>query len=162
MANSSILIALSNIEQLEILSRRFPGGILIPQAVWREVVEAGAGRPGARELATASWITVHPVEDKGLVSLLQADLDEGEAEAITLGREQKADLLLLDEKDARRAAQRLGLVVLGTVGVLIWAKRQGLVVSLQEQLDALQGQGKFRLSRTVCEAALRAVGELNP
>jgi predicted nucleic acid-binding protein len=51
------------------------------------------------------------------------ELDEGEAEAIALCREQQAELVLLDEKDARRVVRRLGLAVLGTVGVLIWAKR---------------------------------------
>ncbi len=85
-------------------------------------------------------------------------MDKGEAEAIVLCREQHPEAVLLDEKDARRVARRLGLPVLGTVGVLIWGKRAGLVANLQEQLDALQTQGKFRLSRSVYEGALRAAG----
>jgi len=160
VANSSVLIALSRIGQLELLFRRFPKGILIPQAVWREVVEAGKGQPGAAEVASASWITVHAVEDESLVSLLRMGLDEGEAEAIALGHEQQVEVVLLDEKDARRAARGLGLAVLGTVGILIWAKRAGLIASLREQLDALQTQGNFRLSRAVYEEALRIVREV--
>lgn len=159
VANSSVFIALSEIGQVELLLQRFPGGILIPQAVWHEVVEAGRGQPGSTEVESASWITVCEVEDKALVSLLSMELDKGEAEAIALCCEQQAEMVLLDEKDARRAARRLGLSVLGTVGLLIWAKRMGLVASLREQLDALQIQGDFWLSQAVREKALYAVGE---
>ena len=58
------------------------------------------------------------------------------------------------------AAQRLGLKILGAVGILIWAKRAGLIASLREQLDALRNRAKFRLSQLVYEEALRAVGEI--
>jgi uncharacterized protein len=54
----------------------------------------------------------------------------------------------------------MALPVLGTVGILIWAKQQRLILNLQEQLDALQTVGKFRLSRQVYDEALRRVGEL--
>lgn len=159
VSNSSVLIALSAIEQLELLQRRFPEGILIPPAVWREVVETGSGRLGAREVASVPWITVSEVQDRSFVTLLRAELDEGEAEAIALCRDQLTETVLLDEKDARRVARRLGLTVLGTVGVLIWAKRVGILANLHEQLDALQQQGGFRLSHSVIQAALSAVGE---
>jgi uncharacterized protein len=58
ISNSSVLIALSTIGQLQLLNQRFPSGILLPQAVWREVVETGAGQPGSEEIASASWLTV--------------------------------------------------------------------------------------------------------
>ena len=160
VANSSVLIALSTIGQLSLLLRRFPEGVLIPQAVWREVVEAGKGQSGSKEVASASWIIVHEARDKDLVSLLRTEIDEGEAEAIALAREEQASVVLLDEKNARQAARRLNLKVLGTVGILIWAKRTGTIVSLQEQLDLLQTQGNFHLSRSVYEEALKAVGEI--
>ncbi|NER32497.1 MAG: DUF3368 domain-containing protein [Oscillatoria sp. SIO1A7] len=108
ISNSSILIALSRIERLELLHLRFPEGILVPQAVWREVVETGSGRPGAEEVASVSWVTVRPVGNKALVSLLRLGLDEGEAEAIALSLEEPAEAILLDEKNARRTAKRLG------------------------------------------------------
>lgn len=114
VCNSSILISLRLIGQLELLHERFPAGILIPSAVWREVVEEGQGRHGAQQVAAASWIEVIDVADSGLVSVLRANLDEGEAEAIVLAREQQADVVLLDEKDARVMALKLGLSVLGT------------------------------------------------
>lgn len=159
VANSSILIALSTIGQLGLLLRRFPEGVVVPQAVWREVVETGKGQPGSEEVASASWVVVREVKDQGLVSLLRPELDDGEAETIALAREEQVPVVLLDEKDARRVARRLGLQVLGTVGLLIWAKRVGTIASLREQLDTLQGLGRFRLSQPVYDEALRAVGE---
>ena len=95
-----------------------------------------------------------------LVSLLRGELDEGEAEALALAREERLSLVLVDEKDARRVAVRLGLRVLGTVGILIWGKRVGACTTLREQLDLLRTQGRFRLSQAVYERALRAVGEI--
>ena len=66
---------------------------------------------------------------------------------------------LLDEKHARRVAKQLELQVLGTVGVLLWARRVGLIASLREQLDALQTRGGFHLSIAVVQDALRTAGE---
>jgi len=51
VADSSVLISLSAIGQHTLLLRRFPSGILIPKAVWQEVVESGQGRSGAGEIA---------------------------------------------------------------------------------------------------------------
>jgi hypothetical protein len=156
------LIALSSIGQLSILTQRFPNGILVPQAVWHEVVETGAGRAGTAEVSAGLniWLTVREVVNKSLVSLLQQDLDDGEAEAIALFCEYPLEALLLDEKKARQVARHMTLPVLGTLGLLIWAKQQGVVSNLAEQLNALQTVGKFRLSKQVYDEALRRVGEL--
>ena len=148
VTNSSVLIALSTIGQLSLLHQRFPEGLLLPQAVWREVVETGADRPGAREVADVSWLTRRAITNNALVTLLRMELDEGEAEAIALYLEEPVEAILLDEKNARKVARRMGLPVLGTLGVLIWAKKNGLIPSLREQLDALR-LGKFRLSQLV-------------
>lgn len=101
------------------------------------------------------------MRDQDYVRLLCAELDTGEAEAIALMRQERADVILLDEKEARRVARRLGISVLGTVGLLIWARQQGLIPSLSEQLQTLQNDGGFRLSQKLCLAALRQVGEAN-
>ncbi|MFP5273005.1 DUF3368 domain-containing protein [Coleofasciculus sp.] len=159
VTNSSILIALSTIGQLSLLHQRFPDGVFLPQAVWREVVETGKGQPGAQDLASASWLTIRQVTNTSVISLLRIELDEGEAEAIALFAENPVDTILLDEKNARRVARQMGLPVLGTVGILIWAKQQGLIITLKEQLDALQNQGKFRLSQSLYQEALKRVGE---
>jgi len=159
VTNSSILIALSTIGQLSLLHQRFPDGVFLPQAVWREVVETGKGQPGAQDVASASWLTIRQVTNTSLISLLKIELDEGEAEAIALFAENPVDAILLDEKNARRAARQMGLPVLGTVGILIWAKQKGLIITLKEQLDTLQNQGNFRISQSLYQKALNRVGE---
>jgi len=159
VADASVLIGLSSVGLLSLLHERFPEGVLIPPAVWREVVEQGGERPGAREVAETDWIIVHEVTTRQLVQLLEIELEEGEAEAITLASEVGAEVILLDERDARQVARRLGLRVLGTVGILIWAKRTRKITSLREALDALQTQAKFRIGKALYERALREVGE---
>lgn len=159
VTNSSILIALSTIGQLSLLHQRFPDGVFLPQAVWREVVETGKGQPGAQDVASASWLTIRQVTNTSVISLLRIELDEGEAEAIALFAENPVDAILLDEKNARRVARQMDLPVLGTVGILIWAKQEGLIITLKEQLDTLQNQGNFRLSESLYQEALNRVGE---
>ncbi len=159
VANSSVLIALSTMGWLSLLQQRFPDGVLIPDALWREVVETGRGRPGTVEVREARWIQRRAVQDRDTVQLLSTELDAGEAEAIALARQEQADVVLLDEKEARRVARRLGMRVLRTVGLLIWARKQGLIPNLREALQVLQEQGGFRLSREIYRAALREVGE---
>lgn len=58
-----MLIALGSLGRLDLLEERFPEGIVVPAAVWQEVVETGAGRAGAAAVATAKWITVEAVRD---------------------------------------------------------------------------------------------------
>lgn len=160
VADASVLIGLSSIGCLSLLHQRFPEGVLVPQAVWREVVEQGRGRPGGREVAEADWITAYNVSALEIVKLLQVDLDAGETEVIALAHQMRAKLVLLDERNARRAAKQLGLHVLGTIGILIWAKRNGGITSLGAALDALGDQAQFRFSQQLYEQALRVVDEL--
>jgi len=159
VSNSSVLISLSTIGKLYLLHKRFPVGIIIPKAVWEEVVEAGSGRPGSVEVSSAKWVSVQEAADKSLVNLLRTELDQLEAEAVALAHEVKAKVVLLDERDARSAAGRLGIRVLGTVGILVWSKRAGLVASLRNELDLLGSKGKFRLSLQLRARALSEAGE---
>ena len=160
VADASVLIGLCSIGQLALLKERFPTGVTIPRAVWREVVEQGGSRPGAREVAMAEWITVRNVTTQHMVQLLQMQLEQGEAEAIALAVETGAEVVLLDERDARQAADSLGLLVLGTVGLPIWAKRLGKLASLREALDQLQARGRSRVGQSLYDRALAEVGEL--
>lgn len=159
VSDSSVLIALSSIGYLTLIKERFPKGIAIPQAVWREVVVDGGEKKGALSVAKSDWISVITVKDDRTVSLLQAELDLGEAEAIALAKELDADVVLIDERDARRAARRMNLRVLGTVGLLMWAKKAGRITSISTVLDLLCTDGKFRLSSDLCERAIRESGE---
>jgi predicted nucleic acid-binding protein len=83
VSNASPLIALIRIGQLDLL-RQLYGTIVIPEAVWHEVVVEGAYQPGAETVSSASWVERRTVTNRPLVHRLQQELDAGEAEAIAL------------------------------------------------------------------------------
>jgi predicted nucleic acid-binding protein len=149
VSDSSPLIHLAKIEALELISRLY-SRTLIPPAVWHEVVEESDGRPGAVEMqraVAAGWMVKQAAENKALVIALRQTLDNGEAEAIALATELQPEVVLLDDKLARRMAQRLGVPVTGTLGVLLRSKQLGLVVELRSLIIRLQSEGDYRVSR---------------
>ena len=162
IANASTLITLASIGHLGLL-REFHEKITIPPAVWREVVVEGGSRPGALEVKKAreaEWIEVQAPKNKHLVKSLQRDLDEGEAEAIALAVERKADVIFLDEADARRVADIYGLHKTGVIGLLVRAKQEGKISSLKDELNRLREEAKFWIDDRLYEQVLKEVGEL--
>ena len=161
ISDSSTLIHLAAIGRLGLL-KEFYGRITVPPRVWREVVEQGGGRAGAIEVEQArqaGWIEVLAVADAGLLQLLLRDLDDGESEVIALAVEQRADLVLLDESDARRTADLYSLSKTGIIGLLIRAKQEGHIDSVKVELDRLLHQGGFWINERLYKRALNAVGE---
>ncbi|WP_258083231.1 DUF3368 domain-containing protein [Thermococcus thermotolerans] len=136
VADSGPLIALAKIGKLHVLHDLF-GTVVIPKAVWIEVVERGEGKPGSEEVKNAKWVEVIEVRDTLGVEILEREIERGEAEAIVLARELNASLLLLDEKIPRIIAKSLGLKVAGSLAVLFMAKKKGI---LDEDLDSLIGK----------------------
>jgi predicted nucleic acid-binding protein len=161
ICDSSSLIHLSAIGRLGLL-KDFYGTLAIPQAVWQEVVQQGLGRPGVQEVETAlreGWIEVRAVSNEPLLRSLKQDLDDGEAEVIALAVEHKAELVLLDETEARRIAAVFDLEKTGAVGILIRARLEGRIESLQTELDRLRNEGGFWIEERLYKAVLRNVGE---
>ena len=145
VADASPLIALARIGQLELLRTMFER-LLLPEAVWREVVASGLDKAGAGTVTQADWIERRKVADAGMVGLLRRDLGAGESETIALAREAGADLVLVDERAGRTAAKRLGLRVTGLVGVLIEARERGLLPDAAAVVDDLHRRAGFWLS----------------
>ena len=107
VADSSPLIALARIERLDLLRDLF-GSVLLPTAVWREVVQEGVDRPGAAALMATHWIEERAILDVGLAAHLRKKLGAGESEAIVLAKEVVADFLLMDERLGPKGSKRLG------------------------------------------------------
>lgn len=161
VSNSSPLIHLAVIDRFGLL-RDFFDEVWVPPAVWREVVEEGHGRPGAADVERAAkqgWLRVVPLQNLALARSLQRDLHTGEAEAIALAVDRRPDVLLLDESDARKMADAHGLVKTGVIGILIRAKLQGKVISLQKELDRLRDEAGLRIADRLYQAALKSVNE---
>lgn len=151
------LIHLSWLSRLDLLPSLY-GTLLAPEAVWREAVEEGAGRFRIDELRNVDWLDVRSDPDPQSTALVTMHLDEGERAAIALAQQVSADLLLCDDRQARRAAASAGLTVMGTLGVLLQAKLAGHLEALTPMVDELL-RGGFFISRDVIDAVLRAAGE---
>jgi hypothetical protein len=132
--------------------------VIVPPAVIREVNAQVDDATQQVNQATNTWLQVRSVSNTELLNLLLADLGEGEAEAIVLARELSADRAVLDDLDARRFARRIGLPLIGTVGLLLTARRQDKIPSLQAEIDHLRQAG-FWTSEALVEAVLRSVDE---
>jgi predicted nucleic acid-binding protein len=105
-----------------------------------------------------TWLTVQTVENSAFVAALKTQMDEGEAEAIALAVELDNVILILDDKKARRVAQQIGLKVIGTVGMLLRAKNQGVITEIKLLLTELV-QVDFRITNAIIQEALRLSGE---
>ncbi len=156
VSNSSILIHLSRIGKLWLLKEIF-GRIVIPKAVYEECTFEN--KAGSKEIKSLEWIEVREIKDQNFNKVLRMLLDDGEAEAIVLALETKANLILLDEAEARRIAKNLGLKVAGTIGIQLKAKKMGLIKSLKKNIEMLRENG-FWISNDLVYKVLRDAGEI--
>jgi predicted nucleic acid-binding protein len=108
VSNTGPLIALASIDQFDLLHKRFEI-VHIPNAVRSEILDQNT----LEAVNKADWIVICTTKDEIAVELLKEELDAGESEAIILAREQNADLLLIDDRAARRKAATLELTVMG-------------------------------------------------
>jgi hypothetical protein len=158
VSDTSPLTNLAAIGQFSLLHQLYTE-LHIPEGVWEELNAEGKRWPGRDEVEAADWVRRHTVQNQSLVTALRRDLGQGEAEGIALALELGADLILLDEQEGRHAAQRMGLRVIGVVGVLLDAKAQGVVEAVQPPLEALRQQAGFYLSESLYQSALVLAGE---
>jgi predicted nucleic acid-binding protein len=159
VSNTSPLTNLAAIGKLSVLEALY-GEVHVPAAVWNELTDSRFTWPGQASVVASDWIRRHSVASEPLVTVLRRDLDAGEAEAIALAMAMRADLVLLDEREARRSAERLGLARVGVLGVLLEAKRARLLEQIEPSLRALREVAGFYLSEPLCDAVLRLAGEL--
>ena len=126
VVNSTPLIALALVEQLELLRHLFDE-IIIPVSVYEEIVQQGKGRPGADAVSRASWLQVRAPRREAALPPVLLGLDPGEMDVLLLAQELQADWVLIDEKLGRKTAEALGLRVKGTLGILLSAYRSRLL-----------------------------------
>lgn len=103
------------------------------------------------------WLTIEAPSNSELVNALKLSVDGGEAEAIALALEKNCKIIL-DDKQARSSARKLGLEIVGTVGIFVRAKQYNLIESIKTFLDDLENNG-FRMSRSLKAEALKSSGE---
>ena len=158
VSDTSPIVNLAAVGQLELL-RQLYEKVVIPQAVYDEILSAGPGHPGVAEVATFDWIETKQVENRTVVASLELELDPGEAEAIALAIELRAELLLLDERKGRTVASHLGLKFIGILGILIEAKHKALIPAVKPIVDDLIQKAGFWISQQLYDFILQTAGE---
>jgi len=156
VVNSTPLVAFWAIGRLDILRLLF-GEIVIPPAV-REEFLSTEKETRRKTLRDESWIRVIGLESPNRTGAF-VTLDEGEAQVLALAEEQNASLVLIDERKARRYAERLKLPLSGTLGVLLLAKEEKIIPAIAPLLKAIQEAGLY-LHEELIEQVLGLAGEI--
>jgi len=157
ISDTSPVRALAHLEHLDWLRVLF-GEILVPPGVAAELRNPSVSLT-PMDVSAWPFLLVRAPSDLQRVSELRSLLDAGEAEAIALAEELHANLLLMDELAGREVAAQCGLTVLGTLGILVRAKRERLCPSVTPLLERLQNEFNFFISSGVRDAILRQAGE---
>jgi predicted nucleic acid-binding protein len=158
IADSSPLIILAKLGCFGLLNKLYPQ-LCISTDVHREVVIAGAGMPGASEVATAAWIKVEALQNPENLTSAQHrfPLGLGELSTILLAQELSADVVLLDDYHARKLARRGGFQVRGSLGLLEIFHRRGYLADLREVFRQLLSENVY-IDRRLIEHRLRTLG----
>lgn len=152
VVNTTPLIALAGIGQLELLHSLY-GEILIPEAVMNET----QSEPARSLVLNAEWIRKRIILHPEKKTMYRARLHPGEVEVMILAEEEDADLVIMDDNTAKKTAKYLGFNVTGTLGVLVKAKKEGLIAEVAPFLKKLTEDGFFVDEKTA-DIALKAAG----
>ena len=152
IVNSTPIIALLGIGRLDILKSLY-NEIIIPEAVRSEVTVKDE-----HVLDSYPWIKVTAITNNAAKDTFITSLHDGEVEVMILAKELSSNLVIIDDNLARRHAKHQGLIITGTVGVILRAKHDGVIDSVKPLLDDLQKFG-FYISDNVINEALKLAGE---
>jgi predicted nucleic acid-binding protein len=156
VVNASPLILLTRADHLDLL-RAAGERVVVPRAVVREIHAYGPADPTAIALSGTDWIEAVDVETMPL-DVARWDLGPGESEVLAWALAHRGCEAIIDDHDARRCAATLGVPVRGTLGLVLLAKRRGIVTSARSVIGRLRAAGMY-LSDEVIAGALSLVGE---
>ena len=105
-----------------------------------------------------SWVTVRNDYDKNTYQKLRKTFGPGESSCIALAQKEDDPLLIIDDKRAKRVAQEIGIECMGSIGVLIVAKRKGVITAIRPIIDEI-AKTDFRISERIIRIALELVDE---
>jgi predicted nucleic acid-binding protein len=160
ITNSTPIIGLSIISKLDLLNALFDT-IYVPQAVYNEIVHQGSrkyGKDELKEAVEADKILLYEVKDSQMVNKMYGKLHEGELETIIGAKELELRFVLIDERAARNLAKVFLLRPIGTLGILLLAKKEGKIDKIQPLLDTLL-EHDFYISKKLYQQVLKSANE---
>ena len=149
IADSSALISLAVCQKLSVLDQLY-GEVKVLKAVFSEVTQAG--KPQSEILRSYLHDKVSDI-DLSEWMFDFGELGRGELEAIALFKKLHADLLLLDDKKARKIAELNEIPIIGSLGVLLFAKKKGLIELVKPSIENLQASG-IHISKSLIQRIL--------
>ncbi|MBW7917910.1 MAG: DUF3368 domain-containing protein [Anaerolineales bacterium] len=160
VSDTSPILGLAIIGHLNLLQEQF-GDIYIPQAVLAElkVTENFRGASAIQVALDNGWLRSQEIQNKPLAKSLLLELDQGEAEAITLAVDLGFEMIVMDEKIGRERARELGLKTVGVLGVLLTANKHGRISSMKNAMIALRNEVGFFISDDLYRQILKQAGE---
>lgn len=157
VSNTGPLIAMAIIDRLDILNMLF-NTVIVPEEVHQELIQGRDSCVGVASYKQSSWIQIRRISSP-LEPLLSTVLDPGEASVIQLSRECGADFVLIDERKGRKVARDIyQMRVVGSVRILVEAKRQGFIESVSKAINGMRNGG-YWIHDNIVELALREAGE---
>ena len=156
VANASPLICLFRADLQDLLGELWDS-VAVRGGVWNEILDGPNTDRAIQLLENASWIRRVEV-DRVHQSIAGWDLGLGESEVLTFALLNHGFSAIIDDAEARRCSRTLGIPILGTGGVLILAKRRGLIPYVSEALNSLSRSGLW-LSEHIIEILKRMAGE---
>ena len=156
ISDTTPIVSLIKISRIDLLEKLF-GEVCIPEAVFRELTTNTIFESEAEIVKNSSFLKITPVKNLKSLEILQAasGLDDGESEAIILADELKSDILVIDERKGRKVAQKLGITITGTIGILIQAHDEKIISTeeIKRYLEQLRNSS-IRLSDSLIQEAL--------
>lgn len=160
VSNTGPLIALAKTDRLALLRQLF-GEVLIPVVVQRELLGKSGTEAGRLDTALSDFVHVADLDHYAPeIMVATLGLDAGERDAVALAY-QKGLPLVIDDRAGRRSAQRLGMKITGIAGIMIQARKRGLIASVPQELEAIRHHG-YWLSDELIEIATTLAGEELP
>lgn len=158
ISNTTPISNFLKLGRIDILKSLFPR-IHIPPAVKQELDDYFSENTVWNACLQKDYFIIQKIRSLLTVQQLVMNLHIGEAEAICLYLEQKADLFLMDDKDGRKCAELNKIQLTGTIGLLLMAKRKNLIESVRRPLEDLRTNHCFWVSEAMIHRAMQLANE---
>lgn len=131
--------------------------VVVPEPVFRELEAHGLDDPAVRAIREIDWIN-KVTGTKIVPAIADWDLGAGESAVLSLAKSEPGTWAVIDDGEARRCARSLSIPVIGTLGLVLLAKRVGRITLARPVVERLRASGMY-LSDIVINQALEQVGE---
>ncbi len=154
VADSSALIALALIDKLDLLDKLF-GKVFVPKEVYNEVIKAE--KPESHKLKYFLQDKIAELQHENYI-ISDFNITKGEFHAMLLYKSLNADLLMIDDKKAKKIAKMNNIKTIGSLGILLSAKEKGYLEEIKSSLETLRNSYIF-LSDNLIVQVLKIAGE---